>query len=70
MARDKESLVVEHVVDVLLNDPVSSRFCIDTADRILGRPCCSANEVGDVEWWNAHNEVMIELLTAVSNQFR
>lgn len=70
MARCKQSIVVEHVVHLLLNDQLVSQLCIDTANQVVGRPCYPADDIGDFKWWDAHNKAMIELLIACAKQFR
>lgn len=66
----RQDLVVEHVIEMLLNDPLVSKFCIAKADLVVGRKCCDTDEICDVEWWNTHNDAMIELLTSAASKFR
>ncbi|SOE08617.1 hypothetical protein SAMN05877838_0343 [Hoeflea halophila] len=64
-----EGLVVEHVIEMLLNDPLVAQHCIANADLAVGRPCSDTDEICDVEWWNSHNKTMVALLDTVAKEF-
>ena len=65
-----QNMVVEHLVEVLLHDPIASQFCITSANRALSRPCSDSEDAYDVDWWDAHNRAMFELLTTAANRYR
>ncbi|SOE08609.1 hypothetical protein SAMN05877838_0333 [Hoeflea halophila] len=66
---DRQS-TVEHLKELVLNDPIISSFCITSTDQIVGRPCGFDDEVEDQVWWRVHNELMVDLLDSVAHKFK
>lgn len=62
--------IVQYLRELILNDPVISAFCITSADRITGHSCILDGDKDDHQWWSTHDEVVVDLLNAVSDVFR
>ncbi len=53
----------EHVVELLMNDPIVWNYCKSIANLKLQRSCRDSEEYCDLDWWNAHNNALFELLS-------
>jgi hypothetical protein len=60
-------LMVEHIIELVVNNPVVEQFCVSKANLFVGRKCGDTEDVIDWEWWGAHNKVLSELLAAAAN---
>ena len=54
---------IGHLVELLMNDPIVSKYCTHSANHELHRPCKDDEEYCDVDWWEAHNRALSDLLS-------
>lgn len=58
--------VVEHTVELVLNDPTIIGFLVDVTNQKMGRARIDENGACDHAWWQEHNAAMVELLQQVT----